>query len=338
MTSENLNESELIAYHGRQLPKAEVQKQFNRDMAEVWWRPEKFNMNGQAVDFMGVIHAPETLENPRLFEEIKNAIEKAAIVVLELAPAAQGIFTDEYLERLFAGMTQIGMRFDRETVVDRLRHNPITDFFTKVESMAAEANKTVLTVDPNDSDPVAQSRLDRADDYVKLAKISAFLSFAAPGVRKLIKDHSDGINFKTTSRRKFLQRLGMGGLAISSLALAPDIEQLGFRQNGQERGRWATSFGPLLYDYLDYRDVAVAEGLDYVTKNYAEIVGPQAAGPVVPIYGSAHAKSVRHYCLEEDERQTKYQTYGLFRDEAPPVFRSYKYSAAGWKLEKEQKL
>lgn len=249
-----------------------------------YWQRESFELNGKEVDFIGVSHLPETAE--RYGKELEEAIGRASVVVLEAAPVAERIYSNEMVDALEELARQQGRTMTREEIIEMLEQAPGLRFYRAMEHIAAEKGTPIATLDPARHEPlVSKDRLTETDMklawaklYIALGGTAGFVGLeAAEGIREARRGARERREAREAesrgepaparteaplmSRRQFLGR-ALGGAAA---LVGGSLFASGLNASGK-RGRKDNPIGPLLYDALDYRDTCVAKGLDALTK------------------------------------------------------------------------
>lgn len=279
----------------------EQQKNIEQDseaikVAKEAWKQEKFEINGKAVEIYGVYHRFETLD---LYSaELKSAIEKSGIVMLEYAPVASGLFSDS-------------------RVSDKLKTTPDVQFYISLENIAAKAGKMIATGDPEantqekDFEKLTQE-LDVQDNNAH--KIKELITLGIPlglvieilrlrGELKQQKNKASGKDEKNSvmKRRSFLAA-SIGAVGVGAAAALSHEATYRDKVSQDNVGRKDNPLGQLLFELYDYRDVVAAEALNKLSEKKNQ-------GPIVSIYGSFHLSALKHYALSPVERKAKLKLY-----------------------------
>lgn len=285
-------------------------------------------VNGTTYRILGVTHSPEMLLYNR--ERMEQAIRDAGVIVLEAAPEISEESTETYLERIREQLQREGKSpKEIEETLSRNTDKNTRPFFHEMEQLAKRYQRPVITVDPHSgvgADASVEIRED-GNAYDTLTKEAGNLSFGVNGVwgaalaagaiplmRHEMKkaaapasQHTDEV--PTLSRRDML--LATAGLTAGALVTPTALANM------------AGPLGPLEpveYHLYDYRNTAVARGIDRYTKL------KQVEGPVVVIYGARHAAGIDRYLRMPELRDAKYATYGPMRRMSPPYLREFLFS------------
>lgn len=284
---------------------------------------ESFELNGRIVEFFGVSHSKETLE--KHYERLEESIKKAAIIVLEGAPAATGTYSNETVEFLKALAAANGQELSTEAAADILQRNEGLGFFHEMEKLAIKHDKPVATVDPMQSrsgpeNYISFPQLRAKDQQVLAGKLAIMgvgtLGLIIPSILKMGEKKEEGKPRPGMGRRRFLQVLGGTAAAIAAGSEAGAVSRE--NQSGEQSPK-PNPLRTLLYDSFDYRDVIIAEGLDRITKEL------ETEGPVVVIYGEGHRDPVRKYAKAPGERQMKKLAYRPYKSVAEPKLRVFRF-------------
>lgn len=344
MSKENQSFSKTTEENLPSYPNNKIEK-ISLKYVERFWQRDSFELNGKRVEFLGVVHVPET--SYRFRQEIEEAIGGASLVVLEIAPLADGTYSKNSVDWVVREFKKNGIYKTEKQVLEEMESEKGLSFFRTMERIAAAKKKRVATVDPNNLG--TSSKLNVTDE--KFAYLKAFIATGGTLGYFAVKPNTFLSKFKEIlnedifrkknqevkvvlpkkgntspimSWRKFLGNIigGIGTLAYgSSVANFIDNEV-------ENRGRKDNPLGPMLYDLLDYRDVSVAEGLDRLTKSNFNT----GEGPIVVIYGSAHGTAIRKYADSPKERALKFSSYAPYKKTAPPVLRVYEFEGGkGWR-------
>jgi hypothetical protein len=324
------------------------------EIVEAAWRRENFELNGRQVEIFGLAHVMETLDKAEFREELAEAIKKASVVVLEAAPVAERVFSNEMVEALREAAEAAGEKKSREEIVKWLESHEGLVFFREMERLAAQYGKLTATVDPLLQESFTSvKKLNEKELQVFLLKCLVFTgaTFGLAGMAVKSSPEREGkveeideeknkvneaANRQTMTRRKFLKTLLGGTLgaaagASGSSMLASLLER---SEWGVEmRGRKENPLGPALYDLLDYRDVAAAKGLSLLAQMKL------GEGPIVVIYGGLHSSAIKQYALSPKERDIKYAAYAPYRSAAAPALKVFEFKREeGWQKVMEEKI
>lgn len=269
------------------------------------WEKRVFELNGRVVEMHGVAHHTDTFE--MYGDELKEAVKRASIVLVEGAPEAEGLGEPKQLMKVAEAMEASGMpKPSLEALQTFIEKRPELRFFRQIEHSAAEEGKMLAVADPLTFEN--WKPLDARDDSVTDAKVGLAIGGTLAVVGQAIEERKRKI-----PRRSFLKGI-LGAAAV--VAGASII-----------RDRKATS-SALKYDEKDYRDVMVAEGLDRLTK----LASPDD-GPIVVIYGADHSEPVLHYATSPKERTVKAAAYAPYRTVSRPELHLFEFDQANgvWK-------
>jgi hypothetical protein len=190
--------------------------------------------------------------------------------------------------------------------------------------MVAKHDKPLVLLDPYVStdveDYLAVQKQHVRLEVLKLIPLSSYLAYKvldilierfkqAVAKREVIK--SIGI-----SRRHFI-KASLAGLSLVGLASIIQTlrHSMGFDLSVKDdalSGRVEKILGPLTYDFNDYRDVAVAEGLDILTSQ-ERINKKEDQGSITAIYGAVHGPNIHYYVDHPSERALKLKSYLPYR-------------------------
>ena len=308
------------------------------------WARERFplkertgGVHSQPVHFLGIAHTPETLLFQR--EAIETAIASAGAVVIEGAPEIAGIYEPEFLAKVEKHLRDRGHTETeaRDWIQKRIVDDPPLTFFQEIEHLAKKHRKPVITCDPHsgaDKDKELifewtedRDRLKETAGAFGIGLLGAWASGAGASAIALIRnvlkneerrryetfqpefvsEHSDMV--PQPSRRQFLA--GAAGLAFAG-ATAPSVLH--------SAGGGSSPY-LLPYDFMDYRNVSVARGIDALTSN------KRFDGPIVFIYGMLHADPIMKYLEDPEWGDAKYALYRPLRGTKPPELGVYEFAA-----------
>ena len=300
------------------------------------WRRRSFESNGRRIEFYGVAHVIETFE--RFKEDFEKGIDSASLVILEAAPEALRYQSDENIHIIQEYQRGQGKNVTKEEIRARMDSDRGQQFFRKLEQMAAAKGKPIMTIDPSTKELLSTRKLMERGTRIETLKFLSILAVFAPGAlmemraglqkrrqpvesEKKTKSYEPAKETSGMTRRDFLALLG-GSLALLNYgSLLANLSNSG--------GREENPLALLLYNAFDYRDVAVAKGIDLVTKE--KMVADE--GPIMLVYGAGH-NGIQHYMGSPHEREIRYRAYLPFRNIASPYLRLFIFKE-GWKLEKE---
>ncbi len=119
------------------------------------------------------------------------------------------------------------------------------------------------------------------------------------------------------SRRNFLKGVAVLGITavVAPTAILSVLEQKPERAGGDK-----PLVASLLFDEIDYRNVAVARGIDLLTQR------EKYKGPLVIIYGRYHTDPMVNYLNSPTLRNVKYAAYKPLRNIKPPQIGEHRYS------------
>lgn len=300
----------------------------------------KINVNGKDVTLVGVAHDMGTFEKNK--KRIEDLVNSATSVVLEYAPEASGMLSEESLDKFIEMGVEAGYpRLTREEMKYNLLHNDGVYFFRAIEELAKKHGKPIVTVDPVSSrsgveNMHAHEDLKDVDSKLRIAGFvigsAGFASLANDIFKQFEKPSEDEARSSEKkssgglSRRSFLKGMvGAVGLAATTTIGARNPETSKNLVTRIENN----PLGPALYDGVDYRDVVVAEGLDVVTKDVS-------TQNIVAFMGKGHSGSVEHYVKNTQERDVKRAMYALYEAVIDPQLRVYRYDGKTGQWLKEQ--
>lgn len=326
------------AVHAKESPDQQVRvtTEKNQEHSSQFRKYEPLELHGQKIEFCGVRHNPSTLE---VYErELRDAIERSSLVVLEGAPEAEGIFEPQYITAISAWAKRQGVTLSDSEIIDALRRDPDIVFFSGVERMAKEASKRIAIIDPLQDSLASESLLDAGKNTeIKkaLVLLGGYFGYAGTGILNLLakrtKQEPEKLkNKKGThliTRRKALQglfALTSSTSLLSLLASAHGIQGMGSRRDNP--------FGLFVHNISDYRDVSVATGIDELAKTAAH------KDPITVIYGNAHINSQRHYLVSPQERKARSLGYGHFQSIKKPLLKVFEPVGDYWQKVTEQKI
>ncbi|MBI3572351.1 hypothetical protein HY091_02360 [Candidatus Kaiserbacteria bacterium] len=294
------------------------------------WGQESFplkertgEINDQPIHFLGVVHTPETLLFQR--KRIEEAIASAGAVVLEGAPEIAGVYDLEFLQKVkdrlhTAGSTEGEAEgWVHKSILD----NPPIVFFREMEQLAKKHQKLVITIDPHSgADKDRELILEWAGGHDRLSEDLGAFDIGLLGVWATAVGASAGTlawnQLKTDERRRFEKHqpdfveknpelvpkpsrrqflAGVAGLAATA-PLAPSV---------LSSASGSSSPYTIPFDFLDYRNVSVARGIDKLTR------ARRFDGPILFIYGASHADPMMTYLHSPELRDTKYALYSPAR-------------------------
>jgi hypothetical protein len=105
------------------------------------WIPADLKMHGKDVRVFGVLHTPATLEYHE--KDLEDGIKQSSTVVLEIAPAAIGMFNQETLNFLQDNVLLEGQEVSAADWQARIASDESVDFYHRLELLAAKNNKPV---------------------------------------------------------------------------------------------------------------------------------------------------------------------------------------------------
>lgn len=311
---------------------------------------EKFSVDNVPIEFHHTVHDIKNIQENRDFFE--QAIKDASVVVLEVAPRAEGTYNLEYQKAICQAAQAAGSNLTLEELQTELNDNRILQFYDELEKLAAKYGKPIVTLDPTFRE---DREILKARSVILGIEKAAVLGGAAIGLAgkfvlsKIIKREKPpeeennpketDVNLqsekpKGLSRRQIL-KFGLGaaaGLATSSLL---STHGLGRITNTDKEGRATPVVGATAFDVGDYRDTVIAEGLHMLAKN----VPDKTNAKVVAFYGPSHGKPVNIYENNVNERRLRKKLYSLTLARGiNPKLRLYKYKDNAWSKEIEQNI
>ena len=363
MDFERMKQESSPGTNGAESAERAGELRYTQEEVDSSWHQERFRLNGKEVEIFGVAHVPETIE--RYGKELEDAVRRAALVVLELAPQATDVFSDRTTSLYVELRRNLGDDITAREAARQLREEPFFKFYSAVEEIAATHGKEVAVADPVSSAregvvnvysrTLLREREKEVDRLKSFVAGAGLLGVCVPELPTLLRQR--GKDERTTAappaveaedeasktrkkrgavppmpagmgRRRFLQTLAGGAAAAALSSSAASI----LRMFGKG-GRGVNPLGTALYDGNDYRDVTVAEGLTRITAHM------RAAGPVVVIYGDNHRKPIRHYVESPIERTIKRKAYAPYKSVLSPRLRFFRHDAErGWQVTREEEL
>ncbi|MDB4992339.1 MAG: hypothetical protein JWL75_584 [Parcubacteria group bacterium] len=280
-------------------------------------------INGQPFHIMGVSHIPETFLLRR--KELELAIANAGVIVLEGAPELAALYGEPYKDELRQKFKAEGKSAaEAEAWIKQNFEDPnFNPFFHELEQLAKKHKKSVITIDPHSGigrtnyrtlreDGTVDDALTGRSDNVNVGVQGAWAASVALGGYVALshereKQSSSSDEPVQMSRRKFLTGLAAG---VGAAALTPTaIANLGD----------ASMLESVSYDVIDYRNTAVARGIDAYTKKH------KVDGPVTLFYGKNHANGLERYLKNPGLRDAKYELYAPLRGVSEPRLEEYRF-------------
>ena len=333
--------------HGRSLEDSKEQKALREKFTI---KEKEGSVNGQDFHFLGVAHTPETLLFER--EKLEDAIKNSGAVVLEGAPEIAGLLDPEFQKKIYEELMVVlkdKVKVD-EWIKENITNHPFGTFFHEMEQLAKKYGKPVITIDPH-SGPNSSKHLLRewmGNGDALQAKVGAIqmgmvggwgagaftgLGFLALGSvekqrerrahrqKQEEQEPRDVVGVaenapENPGRRKFLA--GMAVLGVTAV-VTPTVALSVFEQEPERAGGDKPLVASLLFDAIDYRNVAVARGIDRLTQQ------EKYQGPLAIIYGSYHTDTMINYLNSPTLRDLKYEAYAPLRDIKPPQIGEYRY-------------
>jgi len=266
---------------------------------------------------------------------------------------ANHIYDNEAVEEVILsdGMEHVAVRYPSYNANDSAWL-----FFSEIENMVKKYGRQLVTLDPLSdyrmmqtlarvekiSTSLHHAKLKDFDNQVtrsihqitRLTSVAGVASGFAPSLLDYIHrqkketenaDPVDGhaktggdaeVTNEGISRRDMLKAMaaigatGFVGLAGIGTSALEENEKLEVGPNSAQ----LTAYG-----LMDYRNVAIAEGLSCLSQGLSRKV------KVAVVYGSFHPDAIREYLEQPKLRSLKFQLYKPFRDVAPPMISAYKY-------------
>lgn len=263
-------------------------------------------VHDQQLRFVGVAHAPETFLYHR--EALERSIENAGAIVLEGAPEIGGLYASETQARL--EQERIEQGGSKKDIIP-IHTSSDYEFFHEIEQLAKKYRKAVITLDPY-SNPIrfledgvnrweAETAFGPTDTALRMAGPATALAGVALNVRALknaqasATKEADAAQRSKLSRRQFLA--GMAASGVGAVLTA---------RNYAADDPTSSIARPFAYDTMDYRNVAVAKGVDELTSRKS------FPGPLTFIYGSNHADPIMQYLTVPGMKQLRDAKYAAY--------------------------
>ncbi|MDR3643186.1 MAG: hypothetical protein P4L74_06200 [Candidatus Doudnabacteria bacterium] len=318
------------------------------------WKHETWNLNGKKIDFYGVAHVPETLE---LYgKEIEEAIIKSGIVVLEGAPTATGEL-EEDIKITVKTLKEIAAKLGKTNIVNWelvqkvLSRGKFRPFFARAEQFCQKNGKPIAIADPQTSGNANENARAIAimhDENQVFRNFKVLTMLGGMGiialdeicrqtskhVRPLNADERGDVSEKSDgrqSRRGFLKILGGTVAAGAAASLYESADSFWHGRRAKD------PFSALLYEYVDFRDVMSAEGLDRLSKQ------KDSPRNITCIYGDAHLEGIKYYSQSPKERALKIKAYAPMLDalkDVLPTLRQFRYNRQTnkWNITRQENL
>lgn len=282
------------------------------------WREKYIELHGVPIRLLGVSHHVKTLEIEEYRSALESAIANSERIIIEGVPTATA---PEKVDEAVALVMSLNPKASEEELrkffKKTLTDNPYMKFFENLGEIAAVHNKALLIADPN-QDVLNVIRLQQRGIDVEKTKVGIALAMLLASMGFL-----HVANRPKMSRRAFLRSMGAGlglGAMLGIGSFAEGI-QVGL---SNDRGRSKDPLGFLLYSYLDYRNVGVAEVLDCVARE------ARGKGSISLIYGRDHVEEIAFYATHPIERKAKYIAYKPFRSVQDSFAREFTYRDSRW--------
>ncbi len=314
-------------------------------------KEKKGSINGQDFHFLGVRHAPETLLFER--EKLEDAIKNCGAVVLESTPEIAGLFSPEFQKKIHEEL--MAVLKDKVEADDWIKINitnhPTKIFFHEMEQLAKKYGKPVITIDPhsgaNVSKDLVREWISESDvlsekaEVIQTGMVGGLSAGILTSLGFLTQSIMEGVRGQNVTlqeqkekqvrsvvstkegapenpgRRNFLK--GVAVLGVTAV-VAPTAVLSVLEQKPERAGGDKPLVAGLLFDEIDYRNVAVARGIDLLTQQ------EKYQGPLVIIYGRYHTDTMVNYLNSSTLRDVKYAAYRPLRDIKPPQIGEYRYS------------
>ncbi len=318
-------------------------------------KEKKGSINGQDFHFLGVAHTPETLLFER--EKLEDAIKNCGAVVLECAPEIEGLFDPEFQKKIHEELMAGGKdKVEADNWIEgNITKHPTKIFFHEMEQLAKKYGKPVITIDPHSGPNIGKDLvrewISESDVLVEKAEaiqtgmvggLSAGVLTSLGFLTLSLMEGERGKNVtlqeqeqeqeeeqvrsvvatkegapENPSRRNFLKGMAVLGVTavVSPTAVLSVLEQKPERAGGDK-----PFVASLLFHAIDYRNVAVARGIDLLTQK------EKYQGPLVIIYGRYHTDTMVNYLNSPTLRDVKYAAYKPLRNIKPPQIGEYRYA------------
>ncbi len=278
-------------------------------------KEEQVQLKNLTIKMIGVPHSAEAI--PVLRPRLESTIETIDFVVLE-----RGVqVADPAYARL-----------------EKINYNPGAVFFFQIEEMAKTHQKGIILTDPGYTyEGTEEQQWDYQEQLLNLDKsLQQYLGESGAiattaGLVATAAVATQTVKKKSINRRDFL-KFG-AGVALTGSGLGT----IGIVKNNEDHVSLALAPDERLavYNFFDYRDVVVAEGLD----NFAQSL-PQPASATL-IFGVGHIDGIKYYLENPKVRAAKLAAYKPFADKSKAIFSINQFAcdegvsveeakAAGW--------
>ena len=302
--------------------KLDEKREIVKEQLKVVKAPEiqEFELNGQKVEFVGVEHTTPNFEK---YKDIySQKIREAELILMEAMPRQNGYQKEVMLaEAHKKGISDADFKI--------LIEDCGIKFYDEMSRLAYENRKTVAMVDPH-SDINKNTGRDEDNRSAEVQFFGILGTFGFMGLDFIVKKLKDyGVNRNTgqpaperqITRRDFL-KFSLKAAAVVAFG-GPLYKRMVDFMNRTTGEKTSKELGLIAHDYMDYRNLAIAEGLDRLTKEYP-------GRKIKVIYGSAHLESVIYYAQHDDIRRLKYTQYGDFRRATHPKLKIYIPGEKDW--------
>lgn len=268
------------------------------------------NHGNLEIEMLGVAHIAETLPQHR--EKIETAIKNSNLLVLEKVAEAEDV-----------------------NLARNRSKNAVSSggfFFLEVERMARRYGKDLVTADPfygygadsDEHEEVMEKRERLVKDVRRLVGSIGMSAAAGGGVLSLAAMIKASAGDKEGTHSEVSQGLNLSRRGFLKLAVAGAGATLGHKiadAASEDENYGKFEFGDPTTDYQlnDYRDVAIAEGLDTLARSFTQ------KKKIALLFGAGHIKGIRYYLENPDIRRAKLVLYKPFREIAEPMLRAYHF-------------
>jgi len=258
-------------------------------------------------------------------EEVGNLIIKmigvphTAYAIPVLRQRLEAMIDESDLTILETGVQIKSPEYARLKKIDS---HPDAVFFYQVEQMAKMRKNKIILIDPgyshigtDNEQNSYQKKLFDLDDKIQAGLALGGSAAVSAGMVAGAWAMADALNKKVMSRRTFLK------LGASAALTASGLGSVTVAKNNEQHKNLALQPEERvgLYNFHDYRDVVIAEGITKLSKSLTEKT------TATLVFGMGHVDGIKYYLDNPEMRAFKLAAYKPYKDNSQTYISTYDF-------------